>query len=172
MSNIGSLLKSEIARVARREIRAELTAVKRASAAYRHTIADLKRKISVLEKRATQLERQPKSMVPAGDSSPDANRFQARGFKSLRERLGLSAEKMGKLLGGVSALSVYAWEAGRNKPRKENVAAIAALRTLGKREAEARLSAAPNKSKRKPKASASNKRVVAQRSRVIRAKRK
>ena len=45
---------------------------------------------------------------------------------------------MAKLLGS-SQLSVYKWESGKIRPRAKHLQAIAALRTMGKREANARL---------------------------------
>jgi len=57
-----------------------------------------------------------------------------------RKRLGLSAADFG-LLVGTTGQSVYAWESGKVKPRPEALAAIAALRGIGKLEAEARLAA-------------------------------
>ncbi len=59
---------------------------------------------------------------------------------SNRRRLGLSAAQFGQLI-GASGQSVYAWEQGKSKPHAKNLAAIAALRGIGKREAEARLEA-------------------------------
>ena len=40
---------------------------------------------------------------------------------------------------GVSALSVYKWESGKTRPRARQLEAIASLRKMGKREAQARL---------------------------------
>ena len=51
MSNLATTLKEEISRVARKEVRRETMALKKASAAYRSEIATLKR-------RALELERQ------------------------------------------------------------------------------------------------------------------
>ena len=62
----------------------------------------------------------------------------AGGLASHRKRLGLSAADFGKLL-GVSGQSIYKWEPGEVKPRRAQLEAIAAIRTLGKREALARL---------------------------------
>ena len=58
----------------------------------------------------------------------------------LRDRLGLSAERFGKLI-GVTGQSIYAWEAGRSVPRAKQLEAIAALRGIGKKEVRARLAA-------------------------------
>ena len=55
-----------------------------------------------------------------------------------RERLGLSVGDFGKLL-GVSAQSIYNWERETAYPRGEQLAKLAALRSIGKREAQARL---------------------------------
>jgi DNA-binding transcriptional regulator YiaG len=59
---------------------------------------------------------------------------------SNRKRLGLSAADFG-LLVGASGQSVYAWEQGKARPRGKNLAAIAALRGVGKREVVERLAA-------------------------------
>ncbi|MBU3710747.1 MAG: helix-turn-helix transcriptional regulator [Limnohabitans sp.] len=56
----------------------------------------------------------------------------------LRKKLGISAAEMGQLL-GVSAQSVYHWETGKTKPRASQLAAIAAVRKLGKRAVAAKL---------------------------------
>ena len=78
-------------------------------------------------------------------------RFVAKGLRSQRSRLGLSAADFGKLL-GVSAQSVYNWEHDVARPRAEQLSKLAALRTIGKREAGQRLKqsvAAKGKTRRK-----------------------
>lgn len=59
---------------------------------------------------------------------------------SNRKRLGLSAADFG-LLVGATGQSVYSWEQGKSKPRAKALAAIAALRGVGKREVAKRLQA-------------------------------
>ncbi len=66
-------------------------------------------------------------------------RFTAKGLASQRRRLGLSALDCG-LLVGASGQSIYNWEEGKARPRAKHLSAIAALRTLGKKDAAARLS--------------------------------
>jgi len=74
------------------------------------------------------------------DAKPgEGLRFSAKDLAAQRQRLGLSAAAMAKLL-GVSALSVYKWESGQTRPRAKHLPGIAALRSMGKREAAARLS--------------------------------
>ena len=70
------------------------------------------------------------------DAPEPKTRFSAKGLLAQRRRLGLSAADCGVLL-GTSAQSVYNWEAGKVRPRARHLAAIAALRTLGKKDAAA-----------------------------------
>lgn len=138
MPDIASTLKAEISRLSRKELRAETDLIKKAVAAYRKELAALKRRIE-------DLERQQKHTTKVATARPaekvigDKNlRFRAAGFAQHRKRLGLSAKDMGLLL-DASPLSVYKWESGQAKPRTKHLQAIAAIRTMGKREATKRL---------------------------------
>lgn len=139
MANLSSLLKSEISRIARKEVRAETQSLKKASVNYRSEIAALKRRIATLESALNKLGKASKR-APAPAEAPEQQslRFRADGFATLRKKLGLSAAEMATLL-GVSAQSVYHWESGKSRPRAAQLVAIAQVRKLGKREAAARL---------------------------------
>jgi DNA-binding transcriptional regulator YiaG len=140
MSNFAAQLKTEISRIAKKESRAETLSLKKTNAQYRSEIAELKRRIASLEAAVKRLAKgQPK--VAKTTETPDeknALRFRADGFATLRKKLGLSGMEMAKLL-GVSNQSVYHWESGKSKPRAAQLAAIAAARKLGKKEAAAKL---------------------------------
>ncbi len=140
MPNIASVLKEEISRVARKELRGENLKLKKASAQYRSEIAALKRRLAVIEKSVQRLGKtSPRSRVVADADEADSRfRFSAKGLATKRKRLGLSAAEMATLM-GVSAQSVYKWEEGKNRPRASQLPAIAAVRKLGKRQALARL---------------------------------
>lgn len=140
MPNIASILKNEIVRLARKEVRSDTEGLKKASAQYRTEIAGLKRRVTELEKKHVRLEKKaPKKVIPEAKSVGDArHRWSAQRFAAQRQKLGVSAGAMGTLL-GVSAQSVYNWEAGKSRPRQQQLAGIAALRKLGKRKAEALL---------------------------------
>ena len=144
MSSFADQLKSEIARIARKELRAETQALKKANAQYRTDIAALKRRLADTERLLARLSRgavkSPRSREGVSEAASPAQglRFRVAGFANLRKKLGLSAADMGKLL-GVSAQSVYHWETGKSRPRASQLAAIAAVRKLGKREVAARL---------------------------------
>lgn len=140
MPDIASALKSEIARVSRKEIRAEVSPLQKAVAGYRRQIAALRRQVDALEKslkRSAKVKPDRQAAVADEDQSA-AHRFSAKGFASHRQRLGLSAAAMAKLL-GVSALSVYKWESGKTRPRAKQIEAIASIRNMGRREALAKL---------------------------------
>ena len=144
MANIATVLKNEISRQARKELRGETESLKKASSRYRADIAALKRQNALLEQRVARLEKllakSPVTTKPAADPDTTKVRFSVDGFKKLRARLKLSAPVLASIL-GVSAQSIYNWEAGTSHPGKELVARIAVLRKMGKREVNSRLQA-------------------------------
>jgi DNA-binding transcriptional regulator YiaG len=139
MPNIATVLKEEITRLARKELKANTETLKKAISTYRSEIAALKRRVDQLERGAKKTAKVVSKVVtsePEGEAT--RLRFRMDGFKAHRERLGLSAADYAKLI-GVSALSVYKWEGGQARPRESYLPAIAAVRKLGKREAAKRL---------------------------------
>ena len=150
MPNIATLLKTEITRLARKEVRESSDGLKKTMASQRTEIAGLKRRLQELEgvvkklaKASSGVAARPGAPVlsEAGESNATGLRFRAKGMAANRKRLGLSAADFG-LLVGATGQSVYAWESGKAKPRPEALAAIASLRGIGKLEAEAKLAAA------------------------------
>lgn len=143
MPNIGSLLRDEIVRLARRETRGQVAVARKSTAQHRRDIAALKRQVATLERQVKALSRRTRnaSPAPAAPEGAEKLRFVAKGLRSHRARLGLSAGDFGRLV-GVSANSIYAWESGKTSPRRDQVRKIAAVRLLGKREAAQRLQAA------------------------------
>ena len=141
MSNIQSVLKSEISRIARKEVRAETGALKKSSTQYRSEIAALKRRLAHLERLLKKQSKTIKTVTPAATEDADEGRseglrFRAKGFAAHRQRLGLSAAQAAALL-GVSQLSVYKWETGKARPRAMHMPRIAAFRKLGRKQAAA-----------------------------------
>jgi DNA-binding transcriptional regulator YiaG len=142
MTNIAKVLKEEIARIARRQLRAEVSTLKRAAARHRSDIAALKRQVAELGKRLSAEQRRrgaaaaaaPRSAEPADTGA--LQRFSAKGFASHRRRLGLSAAQLGRMF-GVSGQTIYLWETGRARPRAKHMQAVAALRSMGRRQAAA-----------------------------------
>jgi len=140
MSKIASLLKDEILRLARKEVRTEVRGAKRAAAQHRRDIAELKRQVRTLTLRLSQNEKRTArelAAAPVGEAK-ESLRFSAKGLRSQRKRTGMSAADYGRLV-GVTQLSIYNWERGATRPRQEWLSVLAALRGLSKKEAQARL---------------------------------
>jgi DNA-binding transcriptional regulator YiaG len=142
MPNIASILKDEITRLARKEVRAQAEELKKASAHQRSQIAALRRRVDDLERKLKRAGKAPASRGAAQeeDESQVSRRFSATRLAAQRRKLGLSAADFAALI-GVSGQSVYKWEHGEARPRARQLEAIAALRSLGKREAAQRLAA-------------------------------
>ena len=151
MPNIATVFKAEITRLARKEARDHTDALKKAISAQRAEIATLKRRLEEVERLVRQLSKKPPAQVtravhkaePSANATDGELRFRAGGLASHRNRLGLSASDFA-LLVGTTGQSIYAWEAGKVKPRGKALVAIAAVRRLGKREAAERLAALKN----------------------------
>jgi len=141
MPNLAAAIKEEIRRLAKKEIKAETGKTKEAVAQYRRDIARLKRLVQAQQKEITFLKAQERKRLgqrPAAEEALEGVRFSARSVRAQRKRLGLSAEQYAKLI-GVSPLTVYNWEHGKSRPREAQLAALVAVRGIGKREAVKRL---------------------------------
>jgi DNA-binding transcriptional regulator YiaG len=149
--NIAGVLREEIRRLARREIKAQVGTTKQAVARYRSDIANLKRVLTQQEREIQLLKKQqsqPQGQPQLGEDELESVRFSARSVKAQRSRLGLSAADYGKLV-GVSGLTIYSWEHSTSHPRKAQLAALIAVRGIGKREALLKLAElTPKKRKR------------------------
>jgi DNA-binding transcriptional regulator YiaG len=152
MPNIATVLKEEIVRLARKEIRRQTNVLRKASAQYRKDIAEMKRRVSDLRRKVSPLEKQVLKSAPSQAAEVDAEhvRFTAKGLRSQRKRLGLSAANYGKLI-GVTGQTIYSWEGETSRPRKSQVARITSLRHMGKREAQACLEQLKGGGKKKSK---------------------
>jgi len=140
MSTLATALKDEIRRLARKEIKAQTSAIARAVTQYRREIARLKRQQREQAKKILFLESQlHKSAKPTAikEELNGDTRFSARSVKAQRSRTGLSAANYAKLV-GVSPLTIYNWEHNKSRPRKQQFAALVALRGMGKRDAQAK----------------------------------
>jgi DNA-binding transcriptional regulator YiaG len=140
MPNIAAVLKEEITRLARKEVNAQTRVIRKANVQYRRDIARLKRQAAALSKQVAYLERQERKRAAQGSigSEVEGRRFSARGLATHRHKIGLSAADYATLV-GVSAQTVYNWERGKSKPQAGQLAALVAVRGLGKREALKRL---------------------------------
>ncbi len=100
MPNIASILKAEISRVARKEVRTEIETLKKASVAHRASIAELRRQVSVLEKELRRVTKATTRPAPVSDHADESEagtkrRFSATRLAAHRSKLGLSAASYG-----------------------------------------------------------------------------
>ena len=152
MPTLDTVLKTEITRLARKAVRAETAALKKSAtqqraaiAALRRQLEELQRSIKEIQKRAGKLGGTDSGSASKAASAADtAVRFRADGLASHRERLGLSASDLGALI-GVSGSTIYNWEQRKSRPARDQLARIAAVRSLGRREALRRLEAETSK---------------------------
>ncbi len=147
MSNLAAALKDEICRLARKEIKSQVGPTKQAVAQHRREIAALKRQVQEQKKKIAFLEAQERKRVaepPSSNGDAKNVRFSSRSVKAQRDRLGFSAKDYG-LLVGVSGITIYNWEQDKSRPRQAQLAGLAAVRGIGKREALARLELLRNK---------------------------
>jgi DNA-binding transcriptional regulator YiaG len=141
MPNIASILKAEISRVARKEVRAEIETLKKASFTYRASIAQLRRQVNALEKELRHAAKGAARPAAAPDDAAAGTkrRFSATRLAAHRAKFGLSAASYGQLV-GVSGQTIYQWEQGKARPRAAQLDRLAAVRDLSAREIAERLS--------------------------------
>jgi len=171
MGKIESMIKSEIQRLARREIRSTFRPLKRGVRAMRLKLSSLAKGFSSLN-RITKDQIKPATERFKLEALPEEikiSRFSPARIRSLRQKKGLSQKELG-MLAGVSMGTVVLWEKGKITPKAERKGVLIALRKIGKRDIQKILKekkeAMPKKEKvRRPK---NKKRTVARRKRARR----
>lgn len=132
MTNIASVFKAEITRVARREVRAEIEGLKKANSQHRSAIAELRRELAALQKQLKQAERECGASAKEKATTERKHRFSAARLAAHRAKLGLSAADYGRLV-GMSGATIYLWEQSRTRPRPEQVQQLGLLKALSRR---------------------------------------
>ncbi len=140
MPNIAVVLKAEISRLARKEVKVQVSTLKKQVSDQRRTIAELRREVTALKREQAFLTKREKTRLKKTPAPEKANgvRFSPKWVAADRKRLGLSARDYA-LLADVSMLTIYNWEQGKSKPQGRTLASWAAMRGIGKREALKRL---------------------------------
>jgi|WetSurMetagenome_2_1015567.scaffolds.fasta_scaffold31534_1 DNA-binding transcriptional regulator YiaG len=142
MPNLSSVLKSEISRISRKEVKSSVNPIRTTNISLKKSLAELKRKLSVLEAKHKRLLSHAKIASPKVlDENEKKARITSKNIKSLRSKLGLSQNDFAKLI-GVSTQNVFALEhkeKGRLKLRSATLSNLLSLRGIGKREAKKKL---------------------------------
>lgn len=143
MPNITQVLKEEIARVSRKELKQDLLRLKQDTVWLKKSLADFKRRIVALERQNRLLKAKSSRLEKVSTPEPKKlQKMRATGkmIRSLRDKLGLTQAELAKML-EVSGQSVYQWERkeGRLRLRENAKSALQRVRQMGKREVRAEL---------------------------------
>jgi DNA-binding transcriptional regulator YiaG len=136
MGKIEQTIKSEIVRLAKKQLRAACGPLAREVRQLKRIVRELCRTVRPLKALGAELEAQRAAQLAKLEAAPEevkAARLSPRLIKKLRSKLGISQGGLATLV-GVSAPAVAFWEQGRAKPREQTKAALVALRKLGKRD--------------------------------------
>ena len=133
MSNLQEALKTEITRVSRKQIKEEVAPLRKSSSAFRHDIANLKKRVKDLESMVARLvNKEPRKQASLPTVTPEKPvRWSPAKFSALRQKLKLSAKDMGLII-GVSPKTIYDWEDANSatRPRASHMPKIVAARAL------------------------------------------
>lgn len=138
MPNIATVLKEEITRLARKEMRQHVDPLRAQVLAQRKAISSLKSEMERLQRDVVKLAKgTPKSApVKAGlTDSGKQTRYSGALLRKLRERLSLSRDAFAPLL-GASTQALYNWEQTETRPRQEFLDKIALIRGLSKKQVQ------------------------------------
>lgn len=148
MTAFSNAFRSEVARMARKEIKGEFGSLRKTVTLQRGEIAALKRDVKLLAAQLKALQKVSPHQADAPAAQPVASQAPARSKRSAefdgqallakRRQLGITQQAMASLL-QASALSVYKWESGKATPRAAQLERIQALLKMGKRAALAAL---------------------------------
>lgn len=148
MTTFSNAFRSEVVRMARKELKPELQGMRKALTSHRSEIAALKREVKTLTSQLKAAQRLVKTPAPqAEEEVPPARKggrkwvFKPEALAAKRAEFGISAKDMAKLLQAGLA-SVNRWETGKAHPRAAQLERIYEVLGLGKRKALALLAEA------------------------------
>ena len=143
MGKMEQTLKSEITRLAKKQVRATCLPLARDVRRLKRTVSALCKTVAVLARLGTEMQAQQvaeRAKMAAAPEEVKASRISPLLIKKLRARLGITQSELATLV-GVSTSAVGSWEYGKAKPEGRNREGLVALRKLGKREVRGILAA-------------------------------
>jgi len=136
MGKVEGIIKSEIVRLAKREMRKTSVPLRRNVRLLKNTVSQIRRAVLALERFAAQQQKELKKRKMPLEATPEEvkkSRFSSRLIRSLRKKLGISQKELA-ILAGVTVGAAHLWEKGKFKPKDEKKAVMVALRKLGRRD--------------------------------------
>ena len=137
MGKLESMIRDEILRLARREMRKSFVPLRRDFRSVKGIVSQLRKSVLNLERFKSQEQKQmAQNAVPEVTlEEVKKARFSPRLIQSLRKKLKITQKELA-LLAGVSIGAVHQWEGGKSQPRAEKKAKFVALRKLSRRDAK------------------------------------
>jgi len=136
MSKLETIIKSEIVRLAKREVRKISVPLGRDVRFLKSGVSELRKAVLTLQRitanQQKELER-GKMPLEAAPEEVKMSRFSPRLVRSLRGHLGITQKELA-ILTEVTVGAVHQWESGQFKPSMKKKAVMVALRKLGRRE--------------------------------------
>jgi DNA-binding transcriptional regulator YiaG len=136
MGKVENIIKSEILRLAKREVRGFFLPLRREVRTMRFKLSTLSKNFAVVDRMAKERMRQEESKklpLEASAEEVKASRFTPERIRNLRRKLGISQKGLA-ILAGVTVGAVGLWEKGKFRPAANKKAVLVALRKLNKRE--------------------------------------
>ena len=136
MGKMEQTLKSEITRLAKKQLRATCLPLIRDVRQLKRAVSALRKTVAVLAKLGAEFQVQrtaERARLAAVPEEVRAARISPLLIKKLRARLGITQGELATLV-GVSHSAVCSWEYGKAKPEGHNREGLVALRKLGRRE--------------------------------------
>ena len=136
MGKVGSIIKSEIIRLAKGEMRKVSIPLGRDVRLLKNTVSQLRKSVLSLERFAAHQQRELSKREVRLEAPPEETinaRFSPALIQRLRKRLGITQKELA-ILAGVTVGAAHLWEAGKFLPSGEKRGEIVALRKLRRRE--------------------------------------
>ena len=133
MDKMESIIKSEIIRLAKMELRKVSVPLKRDVWRLKSLVSQIKKSVLLLERFAAHQQEElgkRKILLEATPEEVKKSRFSPALIRSLRKHLGISQKELA-IFSGVTVGAVHLWESGKFKPKDEKKAVMVALRKLG-----------------------------------------
>jgi DNA-binding transcriptional regulator YiaG len=132
MGKVGSIINSEIIRLAKREVRKVSIPLKRDVRLLKISVSQLRKSVLTLERFAAQKQKELSNREIQLKASPEEikqSRFSPRLLQSLRKRLGITQKELA-ILAGVTVGAAHLWEIGKFRPKDNKIGVLVALRKL------------------------------------------
>jgi DNA-binding transcriptional regulator YiaG len=136
MGKVEGIIKGEIVRLARREVRKISVPLGRDVWSLKSAVSQLRRTVLALERFVAHQQKEMAKTKPLLEASTEEvkdSRFSPRLIRSLRGHLGITQKELA-ILTEVTVGAVHQWESGQFKPSMKKKSAMVALRKLGRRE--------------------------------------